>query len=109
MMNALMKTGLLATTALAGLAFAEPANASLALFNSFTGNELVSTDGCGSVTATCTLLSNIQAGSTIQAAYLYSSTFSTTTNPNGVTLNQGAASVMPTFTPLGVADGFLQA
>jgi hypothetical protein len=68
-MNSTLRNGLLATTALTGLAFAGPANASLTLFNSFTGNELVSTDGCGSATATCTLDSNIQAGSTIQAAY----------------------------------------
>jgi hypothetical protein len=84
------------------------AQASLTLFNSFTGNELVSTDGCGSSTATCTMQSNIQAGSTIQAAYLYSSTFDTTTNPNGVTLGMAANTVTPTFTPLGV-NGFLQA
>jgi hypothetical protein len=108
-MNRLIKTGLLATTALAGIAFAGQANASLALFNSFTGNELVSTDGCGSTTASCTLNSLIQSGSTIQAAYLYSSTFNPSTNPNGVTFSQGAATVTPTFTPLGVADGFLQA
>ncbi|MGH6678605.1 MAG: hypothetical protein ACREDL_06650, partial [Bradyrhizobium sp.] len=108
-MKALMKSGLLVGTALAGFAFAGQANASLALFNSFTGNELASTDGCGSFTATCTLDSLIQAGSTIQAAYLYSSTFATTTNPNGVTLSTGANTITPTFTPLGVADGLLQA
>ena len=105
----IVKTALLPTTALACVALAGQANASLALFNSFTGNELVSTDGCGSNTATCTLQSNIQAGSTIQAAYLYSSTFSSTTDPNGVTLSKGAANVSPTFTALGVNNGFLQA
>jgi hypothetical protein len=51
----------------------------------------------------------IPSGSTIQAAYLYSSTFSPSTNPNGVMLSQGANTVTPTFTPLGVGDGFLQA
>jgi hypothetical protein len=85
------------------------AQASLTLFNSFTGNELVSTDGCGSNSATCTLQSNIQAGSTIQAAYLYSSTFSTTTNPNGVTLGMAANTVTPTFTALGATAFPLQA
>jgi len=105
----ILKSGLLATTALACVAVAGQANASLALFNSFTGNELVSTDGCGSNTATCTLQSNIQAGSTIQAAYLYSSTFSSTTNPNGVTLSKGAANVVPVFTPLGATAFPLQA
>ncbi len=94
---------------LAILAMAGYAQASLTVFNSFTGNELVSTDGCGSTTASCTLQSNIQAGSTIQAAYLYSSTFSTSTNPNGVTLSVGANTVTPTFTALGVNNGFLQA
>jgi PEP-CTERM motif len=103
------RNGLLAGTALAGLALAGQANASLSLFNSFTGNELASTDGCGSLAATCTLQSNIQAGSTIQAAYLYSSTFSSTTNPNGTSLSKGATTVTPTFVPLGVNNGFLQA
>ena len=105
----ILKAGLLATTALACVALAGHANASLVLFNSFTGNELVSTDGCGSNTATCTLQSNIQAGSTIQAAYLYSSTFSSTTDPNGVTLSKGAATVAPTFVPLGATAFPLQA
>jgi len=88
--------------------FVGPASASLSLFNSFTGNEGVSTDGCGSNSASCTLQSLIPTGSTIQAAYLYSSTFSTSTDPNGVTLSQGATSITPTFTPLG-ANTFLQA
>jgi len=81
-----------------------PASAGLNLFNSFTGNEGVSTDGCGSITATCTLNSLIPSGSTIQAAYLYSSTYSftTPTDPNGTTLSQGANTITPTFTPLGV-------
>src|ERR1700730_17573006 len=105
----IVKTALLATTGFACVAVAEQANASLVLFNSFTGNELVSTDGCGSNTATCALQSNIQAGSTIQAAYLYSSTFSSTTNPNGVTLSKGAATVAPNFTPLGATAFPLQA
>jgi len=81
-----------------------PASAALTLFNSFTGNEGVSTDGCGSTTATCTLQTLIPTGSTIQAAYLYSSTYSFTspTDPNGTTLSQGANTVTPTFTPLGI-------
>jgi len=78
-----------------------PASASLSLFQSFTGPEGVSTDGCGSNTATCTLISNIPTGSTIQAAFLYSSTFSASTDPNGTSLSLGAASVTPTFTALG--------
>jgi PEP-CTERM motif-containing protein len=101
----IVKTGLLATTALACVALAGQANASLALFNSFTGNELVSTDGCGSTTQNCTLQSNIQAGSTIQAAYLYTSEFFNGPSPAGTTLSVGGNSVMPTFTPLGVNVG----
>jgi len=86
-----------------------PASASLSLFKSFTGNEGVSTDGCGSNSATCSLISNIPTGSTIQAAFLYSSTFNSATNPNGTSLSQGGNTVTPTFTPLGVNNGFLQA
>ena len=96
------RIGGLIVAALAMLAWVGEAGATLSLFNTFTGNELVSTDGCGSNTASCTLQSNIQAGSTIQAAYLYSSTFSSTTNPNGITLGKDANSTTPTFTPLGV-------
>src|SRR5438046_3302179 len=103
------RIGWLIVAALAVLAWVGEAGATLTVFNTFTGNELVSTDGCGSITASCTLQSNIQAGSTIQAAYLYSSTFSSTTDPNGITLGKGANSTIPTFTPLGVNNGFLQA
>jgi hypothetical protein len=90
--------------ALVGFVLATPASAALTLFNSFTGNEGVSTDGCGSTTATCTLQTLIPTGSTIQAAYLYSSTYSFTspTDPNGTSLSQGANTIVPTFTPLGI-------
>jgi len=103
------RIGWLIVAALALLAWVGEAGATLSLFNTFTGNELVSTDGCGSNTASCTLQSNIQAGSTIQAAYLYSSTYTSDTDPNGITLGKGANSTTPTFTPLGVNNGFLQA
>ena len=105
----LKRTGLLVVAALAMLAWVEEAGATLSVLQTFTGNELVSTDGCGSNTESCTLQSNIQAGSTIQAAFLYSATFDPTTNPNGITLSclnavncKGAATTTPTFTPLGV-------
>lgn len=105
-----MKKGLLAATMLSAMAFAGQAHASLSLFNSVTGNVGVTTDGCGTNAATCTLMSDVPAGSTITGAYLYSSTYSGSTNPNGVTLQTGAgAPLAPTFTALGVADGFLQA
>ncbi len=97
------RAGLLAATMLAGAGAAGQANASLSLFNSFTGNEAVSTDGCGSTTQSCTLQSLVPTGSTIQAAYLYSSMFGQpgSGNPSGTTLNLGASSVAPTFTALG--------
>jgi hypothetical protein len=101
-MNKTLRNALLATTALSGVAFAGPANASLTLFNSFTGNDLVSTDGCGSTTQSCTLQSNIQLGSNIVAAYLYTSEFQNGPSPNGTSLSVGANNVMPTFTPLGI-------
>ena len=105
----LKKTGLLVVAVLAMLAWVGEAGATLSVLNTFTGNELVSTDGCGSKTASCTLQSNIQAGSTIQAAYLYSSTFTSTTDPNGITLGKGGATTTPIFIPLGLNNGFLQA
>jgi PEP-CTERM motif len=106
----MMRYTLLAATMLTGFAVAGPANASLTLFTSFTGDAGMTTDGCGTNGASCTMQSVVPVGSTIQSAYLYSSTFSPTTNPNGVTLQTGAAAATaPTFTPLGVADGFLQA
>src|SRR5207245_11369067 len=86
------RTGLLVVAALAMLAWVGEAGATLTVFNTFTGNDLVSTDGCGSNNASCTLQSNIQAGSTIQAAYLYSSTFNSATDPNGITLGTGGNS-----------------
>lgn len=58
------KAGLLAGTALAGLAMSGPANASLMVFRSFTASgEAVSTDGCGSLAASCSLHNTIPAGS----------------------------------------------
>ena len=108
------RTGLLVVAVLAMLAWVGEAGATLSVFNTFTGNELVSTDGCGSITASCTLQSNIQAGLTIQAAYLYTSTFTVAPipvlpDPNPITLGKGAATTTPTFIPLGVNNGFLQA
>ncbi len=105
-----MRPALLAATMLTGFAAVGPAHASLSLFTSFTGDAGVTTDGCGSNAATCNLQSVVPTGSTIKSAFLYSSTFANTTNPNGTTLQTGAATaISPTFTALGVADGFLQA
>ncbi len=90
--------------ALVGVVLASPASAALTLFNSFTGNEGVSTDGCGSLTATCTLQTLIPTGSTIQAAYLYSSTHAFA-DPSGTTLSGAGSTITPTFTPLGINTG----
>ena len=105
----LKSTGWLAVAAFAMLAWVGDAGATLTVLKTFTGNELVSTDGCGTIGATCILMSDIQAGSTIQAAFLYSATFNSATDPNGITLSclnavncKGAATTTPTFTPLGV-------
>ena len=104
------RSSLLTATMLAGFAVAGPAHASLSVLQTFTGSADVTTDGCGSLGPTCTLQSVIPVGSTIQSAYLYSSTYNASTNPNGTTLQTGvAAAIAPTFTALGVADGFLQA
>ena len=90
--------------ALGAVVLAGPASAALTLFNSFTGNEGVSTDGCGSLTATCTLQTLIPTGSTIQAAYLYSSTHAFA-DPSGTTLSGAGSTITPTFTPLGINTG----
>src|SRR3954452_22615271 len=103
------KASLLTSAVLIGLAFGGDAHASLTLFQSYFGNVGKSTDGCGSLNPTCTLISDVPVGSTILGAYLYSSTFATTTNPNGTTLQTGAAlPFAPTFTALGI-NGQLQA
>ena len=90
--------------ALVGVVLVSPASAALTLFNSFTGTEGVSTDGCGSLTATCTLQTLIPTGSTIQAAYLYSSTHAFA-DPSGTTLSRAGSMITPTFTPLGINTG----
>lgn len=58
-----------------------PAEASLSTFASFTGTVAASTDGCGSTTQTCTITADVPAGSTVLAAYLYSSLFFDTAAP----------------------------
>jgi hypothetical protein len=52
------------------------AQASLATFQTFVGNYGVSTDGFGSTTQAGTISAFVPAGATVQAAYLYTSTFS---------------------------------
>ena len=98
------RTALLAATMLGGLAIAGQAHATLSVFQTFTGNQGVSSDGCGSTTQACTVTASVPVGSTLEAAYLYSSLFSNTTTPGG-TLNGSPVSYT---TALG-ANGSLQA
>lgn len=71
----------------------QPASASLVPFQSYTGTVGLSADGYGSLDQTGTVTINAPAGSTVLAAYLYTSTFS---NPSltgvGGTLNGNAVS-----------------
>lgn len=94
--------------ALAGLlaagAVAMPAQASLTTFQSFTGNYGVSTDGWGSTSQAGVISASVPAGSTVVAAYLYTSV-AFNTDPVGGTLN---ASQVNYAANLG-ANGFLNA
>lgn len=82
-----MKQLLIGSTSLAAVAFgsalllASPAQASLNTFAVFNGQDAVSTDGCGSVTQVCTLTAGVPAGSTVVAAYLYTSLYFDSANP----------------------------
>jgi len=88
---------------LVGLLIPSSAAASLTTFATFVGSDGVSTDGCGSTSSGCTLTASVPAGSTVLAAYLYTSLSSTGT-PGG-TLSGSPVS----YTALGVNNGFLQA
>lgn len=82
--------GLASALIISAVFAASPSYASLTAFQSFTGNVAVSTDGCGSTAQTCTLTANAAAGSTVVAAYLYTSTYFNSTTPTGDTLNGSA-------------------
>jgi MYXO-CTERM domain-containing protein len=77
-----MRITALAAAAALGLVAAQPASASLALFQSFTGTYDLSTDGCGSSSQACDLTVNAPVGATVVGAYLYTSSFSTS-QPGG--------------------------
>jgi hypothetical protein len=51
------------------------AQASLTSFQTFVGQDSLSTGGCGSTTQACTFTSSVPLGSTVLGAYLYSSLF----------------------------------
>ncbi len=97
------KNILIAAAAAGALLSAGGANASLNVFKSFTGNLGLSTAGFGSTSDAGSITANVPSGSTVVAAYLYSSLFSPTTASG--TLNGNALN----YSPLGVDNGFLQA
>lgn len=82
--------GLATALFLSAIVAASPSYASLTAFQSYTGNVAVSSDGCGTTLQTCTLTANAAAGSTVVAAYLYTSTFLNTATPVGDTFNGSA-------------------
>ncbi|MDD3380662.1 MAG: PEP-CTERM sorting domain-containing protein [Rugosibacter sp.] len=85
--------------AAAGLLMAGSAQASLTAFQQYTGNVGYSSDGFGSTSQSGTISASVPAGSTVLAAYLYTSTFSNSTLSGvGGTLNGSALS----YTALGV-------
>jgi len=84
-MNKIMKS---VAVAVAALGMAGGANASLSLFQTFTGDVGLSTAGCGSTAQTCNMTVNVPTGATVLGVYLYSSLF-TTAAPGG-TLSLGA-------------------
>jgi hypothetical protein len=97
-MKRALKLALVAAGASVALLGAGAANASLTVFQQYTGSYGISTSGFGSVTDTGTLTANVPAGSTVVAAYLYSSLyFVNPGTPAAGTLNGNALS----FTPLG--------
>jgi hypothetical protein len=79
-------------TAVACLALAGGAHASLSTFQSFSGAGVgLSTDGWGSTSQAGVISANVPAGATVLAAYLYTSTFSNNTLSGvGGTLNGSA-------------------
>lgn len=95
----LLMAGLLAT----GLVSLQ-AQASLTAFKSFTGQYGVSTDGWGSTSQSGVISASVPAGSTVVAAYLYTSAHST--GAVGGTFN---SSVIDYAANLGVNAGYLNA
>jgi len=69
--------------AVLGCAFAAPAHAGLVVLQTFSGNVGYSSDGFGSDSQNGTISAFVPVGSTVVAAYLYTSTFGTFTNAGG--------------------------
>jgi hypothetical protein len=91
------KAVLAAATVMGVVAFGSAAQASDTLFQTFVGNYGVSTSGWGSASSSTGTISteSIAAGSTVTAAYLYTSTYS----------GQGPSDVQPPITPTGSLNG----
>ena len=71
----LRRIGWAAVAATAVMIGGSPAQASLSNVTTFVGNNSLSTGGCGSTTQACGWTETIPLGSTVIAAYLYSSMF----------------------------------
>ncbi len=97
------KMALLAAAASVGILASGAANASLSLLQQFVGDYGLSTNGFGSVTQNGNITANVPVGSTVVAAYLYSSLYNTETP--ATTLNGNTLS----FTALGANQSSLQA
>ncbi len=88
--------------------------AALTVFQTYTGNYGLSTDGFGSTTNTGTISADVPVGATVVAAYLYSATYgdsalgTVTLNGNAVTFTSNyinpIPSVSPTFFNTGRSD-----
>jgi hypothetical protein len=81
----------LAVASILALSAAAPANAALTVFQTFTGNYAISSDGAGSLSAANTVNATVPAGATVIAAYLYQSNQNTGGN-QPVSLNGNALS-----------------
>jgi len=92
------KSLLIAAAAAGALLTAGAASASLSVFQTYTGNLGLSTGGFGTTAQAGDITANVPVGSTVVAAYLYSSTFdfSAAFTPTGTF---GGSAV--TYTPLG--------
>ena len=87
-------TAIVLALALAGVALAGPASATLTSFQTYTGNVGYSSDGFGSVNQSGNISASVPFGSTVLAAYLYSATNSQVGLAGG-TLNGTAVSYGP--------------
>lgn len=94
MKKVIAKIGLAGAVLISGF-FATPTYASLVTFQTYVGQNAVSTDGSDDTIGTLT--ANAPAGSTVIAAYLYTATYGTSPNLSGVTLNGTSVTYGATF------------